>query len=233
MRYIRTVIVITLLAMFLTGCIFENDYHSEYAHLPEYILRDGQITVDESTYILCDWNYPDYGPMHDPEAEAIARVDDRDSQMRSLGVLFTISQYSDRSFLFYVYEVDAYSGWGGYRVLRRSDIEMPELTYENVDSLELKNFDSTTRDETVIYNLFNVLNDETRILDDYDVLKEAEYYDTIICRNDDWPDFCYRITVSSYKNEYYVWSYFLGEDGAWITMPYDLIAEITGKGESA
>lgn len=232
MRYVGIIVVIALLGMLLTGCIFETDYHAEYSHLLEYKLRDGQITIDQNTYILCNWDYPDYSPLDDAGAEAIARVDDRDSQMRSNGVLFTIEKYSDRSFLYYLYEIDAYSGWGGYRILRRSDIDMPELIRENMDSLESEKFDRTTRDKTIIDNLFIALNDETKALGDHEVLNEREYYDTIICRNDDWPDFCYQITVSSYENEYYVWSDFLGEDGAWITMPCDLIEEISGQTEA-
>ncbi len=234
MRYALIVIVAVLLVMSLTGCFFTMDYQTEYAHLPKYKLKNSQIKIGDDTYILSDWNYPGrYWPMDDPEAEAIARVDDRDSQMRSLGVIFTIGQYSDRSFLYYAYEVDAYSGWGGCLILRRSDIEMPELTYENVDSLESEHFGSTTRDETVIYEFFAALNDETRILDDPDVWKADEYYDSIICRNDDWPDFCFRITVTCYEDQYFAFSDYLGEDGAWITMPQALIEKIAFENESA
>ena len=108
---------------------------------------------------------------------------------------------------------------------------MPELTYKNVDSLESRNSSWTSRNEALIYKLFSAINDEENTLNKDGIIQESEHYDTITCRNDDWPEFCLEISVRRYKEDYFLWSIFLGENGAWITMPQDLIEEITGKAD--
>lgn len=222
MRFLKTVVLIALTTILLTACMFETYYSREYGHLPKYVLRDGQITIDQNTYMLCDWDYPKY-PTPDAGDKAIARIDDRDPKQRYNGLLYALHQFSDRSFLIYVYEVDAGSGWGGYRVLRRSDIDMPELTFENVDSIESENFSWSSQDAALVYELFGAMSDEANRLENDDVILESEHYDTITCRNDDWPEFCFQITMRCHEDEYYVWSVFLGENGAWISMSNDLI----------
>ena len=102
--------------------MFETYYSREYGHLPKYVLQDGQIIIDQNTYILSNWDCPKY-PSEDAGDEAIARVDERDSERRHNGLLYALHQFNDRSFLIYVYEVDPGSGWGGFLVLRRSDIK--------------------------------------------------------------------------------------------------------------
>ncbi len=230
MRFLKTVVLIALITILLTGCIFETYYSREYGHLSKYVLRDGQITIDKNTYMLCNWNYPKY-PSSNAGDEVFSRIDDQDQEMRYNGILYELHQFSDRSFLIYVYEADAGSGWGGCRVLRRSDIDMPELTYENVDSLESENFAWKSQDEAFIYELFGAMSDEANNIENDDIIRESEYYDTITYRNDDWPDFCFQITIRYVKDEYFVWSVFLGEGSAWITMPHNLIEKIKVKSE--
>ena len=223
MRYLKIVVLIGLIIILLAGCIFESDYSRRYGHLPKYSLKDGQIIIDQDIYMLIDWEYSEYGD------ETIARLDDRDSKGRHNGLVYALNHFSDREFLLYIFETDPGSGWGGKLVFRRSDIDMPELTSENVNSLESVKYSWLSQDEALISELFVALSDEANRLINVEIINESEHYDTIICRNDDWPDFCCRIIMRRHQDEYYAWSEFLGESAAWITMPHGLVEEITGK----
>lgn len=228
MRFLKMLGLILLIIILLSGCNIFGPYYPQYEHLPKYVLKKGKITIDKDIYVLSEWDYPKFLTSEN-KAEVIARVDDRDRENRYNGLLYALHQFSDRSFLIYMYEADPGSGMGGYRVLRRSDIDMPEMTFENVDSLESDNFFWSSKDATLIHELFVALSDEANKLENNEYFDESEHYDTIICRNDDWPDFCFSIPIRRHEGKYYVWSKFLGKNRAWITMPQDLIEEIIGK----
>lgn len=228
MRFLRMVLLIGLIIILLSGCSFFDPYYPQYEHLPKYVLKEGKITIDQDTYMSCEWYYPKFWTS-EGGSEVIAHVVDRDSKMRYNGLLYALNTFSDRSFLIYAYEVDPGSGMGGYYVFHRSDIDMPELTLENVDSLESKNYLWSSQDETLINMLFIAINDEANRMYNDEAIDESEHYDTITCRNNDWPDFCFYINIRRHEDEYFVWSKFLGKTRVWITMPHDLVAEITSK----